>query len=40
VAAGITLITGFDYLVAGLRHIAASDKLEVDQSKPTSSKTK
>ena len=38
VAAGITLITGFDYLVAGLRHIAESDKLEEDQSKAISGK--
>jgi cardiolipin synthase len=39
VAAGITLITGLDYLVAGLRHIAESDRLEAEQSKPNSNKT-
>jgi len=39
VAAGITLITGLDYLVAGLRHIAESDRLEAEQSKSNSNKT-
>lgn len=39
IAAGITLITGLDYLVAGLRHIAESDRLEAEQSKPNSNKT-
>ena len=32
IAAGFTLITGFDYLVAGLRHIAESDRLEAEQA--------
>lgn len=37
-AAGITVITGFDYLVAGLRHIAESDRLEAEQGQQNSDK--